>query len=46
MYVVLMIADVRVGFLLIYALTHAHARFAFWTLLVDALHLVLFLVDS
>ena len=46
MYVILRIADSRIGFMSIYAPTHARARSAFWSLLVDALRPLLASVDS
>lgn len=46
MYVILRIAESRIGFLSIYAPTHARARSAFWSLLVDVLRPVLSSVDS
>lgn len=46
MYVIVRIAETRIGFLSVYAPTHARARAAFWTLLVEDLQPVLPMVDS
>lgn len=46
MYIVVGIADARIGFLTIYAPTHARARSDFWMLMVDALRPLSSSVDS